>query len=253
MEKLAPVSRNLVVVADNVDGEALAMLVVNKLKGNLNCITVQAPGFGDRRQAILEDMAVLFGATLISKDAGLSLDTTGVADLGRCRRVVATKDDTTFVKGAGDQAAIKARIKQLRIQVEDTTSSYDRMRLNERAGRLEGGVGIIKVGAATEVELREKKQRLEDALSATRVAIQEGIVAGGGVSLVRAAQSCLDQVRTEGEERIGVRIVADAVEAPVKLIADNAGLSGEVTLEGVRKGEGDWGFDAESKRFWQYV
>ena len=249
LEKLTPVSKNLVVVAEDVDGEALSTLVVNKLRGNLSSIAVKAPGFGDRRKAILEDMAVMFGATIISKDAGRTLESASVSDLGRCRRVVASKDDTTFVEGAGNPADIEARVSQIRLQAEDTTSDYDREKLEERAAKLSGGVAVVKVGAATEPEMREKKQRLEDALAATRAAMEEGVVAGGGVTLVRAAQALLDKAEADGDERTGLRIVASAVEAPLKLIAANAGLAGDVILDTVKQSEGDWGFDAEAERF----
>lgn len=249
LERVIPVSRSIVVVAENVEGEALAALVVNKLRGNLRCLAVKAPGFGDRRKAMLEDMAVLFGGRVISKETGRKLDSVNVSDLGRCRRVTANKDDTIFVGGAGNSRAVESRAKQLLAQAKETKSDYDREKLEERAAKLSGKVAVIKVGAATEVEMREKKQRLEDAIAATRAAMEEGIVPGGGTALVRAAQALRGKVQAQGDELLGVNIVLDAAEAPLKLIAENAGFSGEVILDSVKKGEGDYGFDAEANQF----
>jgi chaperonin GroEL len=248
LEKILQVGKNVVIMGEDLEGEALATLVVNKLRGTLNCLAIKAPGFGDRRKEMLEDIATLTGAQVISEEVGRKLDSVTTEDLGRARRVVATKDDTTFVEGRGSEDLIQGRIKQIRAQIEDTTSDYDREKLEERLAKLSGGVAIIKVGASTEVELKEKKSRVEDALSATRAAVEEGIVPGGGLALIRA-RSSLDALDVSGDELTGVHILRQALAAPLKLIADNTGVSGDVILSESEKSEGDWGYDAEVGEF----
>ena len=250
LEKLLQAGqKNVVIVAEDIDGEALATLVVNKLRGIMNVLAVKAPGFGDRRKAMLEDIAILTGGTVISEETGRRMDSATIEDFGRARRVSSTKDDTTIVEGHGSEEAIQARINQLKAQIEDTTSEYDREKLQERMAKLSGGVAVIKVGAATEIELKERKARVEDALSATRAAVEEGIVPGGGVALVRA-QRALDTI--EGltvDEFVGINVIRRALDQPLKLIVENAGSEGAVVLNQVKHQSDDYGYDAELGEF----